>query len=108
MIIHKINIGDVGTIESKDDPPISLDRDAPVTSEIAFQGMKPPAGQAQMLRLRCASKTFQHACNLIDVLGIQLAPVVILVQPTQASMSEMLNRANIVKCKLSLINSLIA
>jgi hypothetical protein len=68
MIVNKIYISDICTIETKHDAPIARDADRPVASKIALEGMQPKAWKVHVPGLRRLIEASQDAFNLVGVL----------------------------------------
>jgi hypothetical protein len=70
-------------------PPVSADRDAPKTFEIAPQGMEPPAGkQAHFTRLLGRIECGEHVRDLLGLASGNAAAVVVFKQALEPFVSK--------------------
>ena len=79
VVVGKVDIKDVALLKAEHDPPVSADRDAPKTFEIAPQGMEPPAGkQAHLTRLLGGIECGEDVRDLLGLASGNAAAVVIV------------------------------
>ena len=100
MIINKFDVKCASFPETKNDPPVGLDRDAPVTLEIPSQRMQPVAVQSQVLHgLRNIQASQDRSYSCVHV-SAQQAGIDALVESLEPSIPEVLDHDII--CKVSI------
>jgi len=88
VIVDQIDIGYVGVLETKYNPPVGANGDTPEAGEIALEGVQAEAGEVHVLGARGAVQERQHTGDFIDMLSVQAAAVVVYVKPSQAAVSK--------------------
>lgn len=101
MIVCQVDIEDVALFEAKHDSPISSDSDTPQSLEVAFQGVKPPAGkQRHVARFLGGIECGEHIRDLLDLIGRDAAAIISFEETLQSFVSKPPNR-HLAECNLS-------
>src|SRR5665213_380637 len=82
VVIDQINIGHVVALEAENDSPVRPHRDAPKSRQITLERVQPEAGQRQVVRFGRTIEASQHALDFLDVLRVEPAPIVIVIEPS--------------------------
>jgi hypothetical protein len=102
MVINQIDVGHVAFLETKNDPPVGPDGDAPEAGEVAPERMQSEPRKVHVLRPRRAVQKREDTGDLIDVLCIQSAPVVVRIKGAADRDGES-GESFIPECKVTII-----
>jgi hypothetical protein len=86
MVVDQIDIGGFIFREPKDDPPIGSNSDAPKAIKLAPERVKSEARKINVLGPPRLVESGQNARNLGDMLRVQFAAIIILVEAPQSTM----------------------
>jgi hypothetical protein len=84
MVIDQINVQRVPVGETEYQTPIRPHRHGPEAFQVALQRVKAKAGHSHVRRHARAVESSKDPLELVDILSAQLAPVIILEEPSQA------------------------
>jgi hypothetical protein len=87
MIVDKIDIEGVALVETKNNPPVTADRDAPETFKIATQPVQAEARDVHIVDGPGGVQTAQQEDDLLHQIGSQFAAIVVLEQSLETAMS---------------------
>ena len=88
MVIEIVDIGRIGAVEAKYDPPVSAHGSAPKAGKPALQRMEPPSRHFHVYRPFRRIQLHQNGVDFLDMGWIHATMIVIFVQGTQAAMFE--------------------
>jgi hypothetical protein len=78
MVINQVNVQRILTGEAEYHAPIRSHRDGPESFQVTLQLVKAKAGHSHVRWDARAVEPGKNTCELIDVLRVQLAPVIFL------------------------------
>jgi hypothetical protein len=94
MIVDQVHVVCVVAAKAEDDAPVRPDGHAPETLKVAFEGVKPKAGQVHIVRLSSAVQNGKDVFELLDVLLPDALALRVLEEPFEALMPEALNHSS--------------
>lgn len=92
MVVEKIDVKGVAFFEPKYDPPVAADCDAPETFQVAAEPVQSEALRIHVFYRARHIEAGQDTVDFVGEIGRQLAPVIALEQPFEASMPNISDR----------------
>ena len=75
-------------LKAEDNPPIRADGDAPISSKVASERVKPETGQIELLGSGGFIEPREYAGDFVRMLRVDFTAVVVFVKASQAAMSK--------------------
>ena len=107
MVVCQADVVSVSIFETKSNPPVSGNRNAPVSLKISLQRVKPVTGQVEVRGTPGNIQVGQHQGDAVDQVWTHLARITVLVQAPETSMTETSDHAEVCRIPVQISTAII-